>query len=620
MKSAPNAIPPLLVVAALAVSSASSGFSFLAFALDPFVLAAAAFVFGALVRDKVSRSDAHEIARSCLGWAAFGLLIALTWRMGAANGYFSTSDIAALLGFEQPLAAPWFKVLLAAAFALLFSSFLNYRRTKLLWISTILFFLGTGGLLLGARMQWKTTVKLVPSQIAQRVYVEPSGLPKKLPFSMTLRSFELSDDIRPYLLEVSDRNGKTLDRRFFNEPVRIPLPSTDSVLDIQPERIPATVKIEPHRASQDYNRPAVHVMEFADDELTSNYVLFGIHGMTNCVYLNAAGVPAYFRYYSTKEQFNAFASSGLSYAPYIELRSPELGGRFTLIALEGEDVVLPNSHYKLSITKSNLGHLVTGEQGSATVEVQGPRGSENFNLSESVPVLRSTKYPDLRLLYRHPRTNGEPDSFVSVIAAPGCDTRIAQYSGGVKVAQEKLDPSSRVNWEVEGRSVTLTFSDVIPDASVVEKLVEDEDSGHYALSAKLVRPEGEDKNVALSTRQFYPTELYREGLFLSVKDAFGTNVDSVTLDVRKQGEADEKLVLRPGQLWESGGYSVSVIGADAVQGAYVLLGVSYAPALFSLWPVLLMLAGIVVFAFRIAFVTYLAYLSNDALQGREDEQ
>ncbi len=155
MKSAAHYLPPLCVIAALVLQSASGGFPVISLLFSPAVLIIGLVVVALLLARNATEQTIRECVRSFAVWLAFALLAGYVWMAGSASGHFERHMLPEFLGLASVMHAAWFKVLAVGLSATLCALFLRSPWTRLSLVAALLLVVGGGlfvaDLVLGSR-------------------------------------------------------------------------------------------------------------------------------------------------------------------------------------------------------------------------------------------------------------------------------------------------------------------------------------------------------------------------------------------------------------------------------------------------------------------------------------
>jgi hypothetical protein len=503
------------------------------------------------------------------------------------------------LGLSAFTEAAWFKALAIGLLASVTAQFLRENKTRLLWLSALAAAAALAMIFVDSSVGVQKAIDLVPARKVSRI-TDNDGNTHELPFAITLKSFSRSKADLPPKLVLSDRKSRVLSERFLTDFREISLPQGSKLIP-RPERKPSSLRLEIGVKSGEYTNPCVLVTETrADGTEVSRYVLYGFESLVNCAYLEGARLPIHFRYYGDKADGPELLRSNLPWLPWVLLT---VGGHsYSIPASKGRRTDIPNSHYSVTVAKSNPGDYVSGEPGEVELVVSGPRGEDRLRVGEKAPTAYGTTYSGLSARYVHPRANGESSSFVRIIAGDGISPSVAVFRNGISETVETLGPGTRLTLG----ETTITLSGVVPDPEISENLLQAE-KGTYAFSFQLAGEDEESrKDIVISPSQYYPVQLAREQVSLGLRPHSGATLGSAFFEVAVQNQPTRSVEVTPSEPLKLGAWTVSIVGVDPLQGSYLVVG--FSSRLFGGLPIVLLAISVLIFGLRVAFFVLVSQL------------
>jgi len=611
MNRAAHFLPPVLIFTALVLQNAAGGFPALAVLYHPLFLAGAVAVAVFLLPRRMGPEALREAASRVLVWTGWAFFVAAAWAALRSCGFAGGEwMIPAFLGLDSPLSSAWFRMLIAAAVALSAARALQSARPALRG-GVVLLLLALLLMALDAAGESRAPVTAVPSRKVDHYFRPDTGELVRMPFSVEVLDFELAEPSPPWVLKARDRSNRLRLARAVLGPDSWRLPGTGTTLEALPELRRAEVRRSLKARSRDFLAPAIALREAEGGRTVWSGILFGLQMGSNSLFLPHCGLPVHYRHYDERRDCEALESTDLPWLPVVEARIAGLG-RYVLRAVKGTKLAVPHSHYSLVVVEALPGDLASGEKGSAAVVLRGPKGEEKFLLGESSLSVRGKRYPNCRMIYLHPRTEGESYDFVRIFSRP--DGKLARdvFRNGARVPAEEGDP-------FDFGGVRLEASEPVPEAAVSETIVA-EPEGSPCLEVRLHRSDGSTKDVVLHPRAGSPVELPREEMFLSVEPAVGGGVKKVRLRVALPGSPGGELEITPDSPLSYRGCTVAVLDYDRVLGNYVVLSIGMRT--MGILPVAALLLSFLLLAWEVEvrYVRVLSPAEEEGSAGKEDEE
>ena len=584
-------IPPSIALATLVIQSAATGFPALNNLFCPVVLSAAAILSAAALSKKYSPESLFFAAKHFLLWSGWGFAAGYFWKTYAiAHPEMVGSMMPSFIGLDNVTSSAWMKMLLAGSGSTLLAGVAARAKCGIRIAGAGIVGLALLLLTISSLFSWKAAVSVVRGRKIDHVFLADGNV-EQLPFHFSVMGFEAKSPDPPEILKAVDLKGNTVFKRALIGPCSIKLPGGESVLNVLEERINGSVERTLVLKSNDYLSPAIGVLEFAEDGTSGNkHLLFGLPGRKGAAYLEHSGMPVYYSHCAEKEDFNLLSASNLQYLPRVEVQLKGVQGLFLLPAIGGRDLAIQKTHYKIEITKAFAGDLLSGEKGWVQVALFGPRGTDTLRLSEDNISDEFRKYSGCRVNYIHPRVQGEPEDFFRLVSAEGVPLSRTLFLEANRVPE---DADSTLE-EFRAGGIRLSISHVFGEAKVSERLFSDDD-GRSCLQLELVRNGEERKKLTLSQESYYPVELPREELALSLHPVFQEELGKVELLFAAEGYPEETVYISTTLPCVFEDYSLSVIGYDKLLGNSVTIAIARTPWLP--WLLVLLSIGVALLGF-----------------------